>query len=117
MNSLLSIFLLSARVVLASVIGLGIQLYLLVRNSELLLDIQEAMKDLASSFFSSIQIDPQYHVGYNLIGGDNIVVHTLFVLVAYILILVVLLPFRTRTGPRRKNSYRDRSRRGSAGRA
>ena len=100
MNSLLSIFLLSARVVLASAIGLGIQLFLLVKNSDLLLEIQEGMKDLASSFFSSIKIDPQYHVGYNLIGGDNIVVHTLFVLAAYILILLVLLPFRSRTRPR-----------------
>ena len=53
MNSLFSIFLLSARVVLASVIGLGIQLFLLVRNSDLLLEIQEGMKDLASSFFAS----------------------------------------------------------------
>ena len=97
MNSLFSIFLLSARVVLASVIGLGMQLFLLVRNSDLLLDIQEGMKDLASSFFALVKIDPQYHVGYNLIGGDNIVVHTLFVLIAYILILVVLLPFRPRT--------------------
>ena len=103
MNSLLSIFLLSARVVLASVIGLGIQLFLLVRNSDLLLEIQEGMKDLASSFFASIQIDPQYHVGYNLIGGDNIVVHTLFVLVAYILILLVLLPFRPRKKSRRRS--------------
>ena len=113
MNSLLSIFLLSARVVVASVIGLGIQLFLLVRNSELLLDIQEAMKDLASSFFSSINVDPQYHVGYNLIGGDNIVVHTLFVLIAYILILLVLLPFRPRTRPRLKRSSRVTKRRGS----
>ena len=115
MNSLLSIFLLSARVVVASVIGLGIQLFLLVRNSELLLDIQEAMKDLASSFFSSINVDPQYHVGYNLIGGDNIVVHTLFVLIAYILILVMLLPFRARGRSQRKRGFRDSRQHRSAG--
>ena len=113
MKSLLSIFLLSARVVLASVFGLGIQLFLLVKNSDLLLEIQERMKDLASSFFASIKIDPQYHVGYNLIGGDNIVVHTLFVLVAYILILLVLLPFKSLTRPRQPRGARVTGRRES----
>ena len=96
MNSLLSILLLGGRVVLASIIGLVIQITLLVKQSDYLLKIQEAMKNFASSAFANFDLDSQYHVGYNLIGGDNIIVHTFFVLIAYIFILVILLPFRRR---------------------
>lgn len=94
MNSLFSILLLGARVVLASVIGLAIQLVLLVKQSDHLLKIQESMKNLASVTFDNLTINTQYHVGYNLIGGDNIIVHTFFVLIAYIGILLVLLPLK-----------------------
>ena len=79
---------------MASLIGLSLQLVMLVKQPEYLLQIQEKMKIMASSVFSEIDIGSQYHVGYNLIGGDNIIVHTLFVLVAYIGILLILLPFR-----------------------
>jgi hypothetical protein len=96
MNSLLSILLLGGRVVLASIIGLVIQITLLVKQSDYLLKIQEGMKNIASSAFANFDFDSQYHVGYNLIGGDNIIVHTFFVLIAYIFILVILLPFRRR---------------------
>ncbi len=85
---------LGARVVVASLIGLSLQLLMLVKQPDFLLRIQEKMKDMASTVFSSIEINSQYHVGYNLIGGDNIIVHTLFVLVAYIGILLILLPLR-----------------------
>ncbi len=94
MSSLFSILLLGARVVLASVIGLAIQLVLLVKQSDHLLQIQESMKNLASSVFDNIAVNSQYHVGYNLIGGDNIIVHTFFVLIAYIAILLILLLFK-----------------------
>lgn len=100
MNSLVSIILLGGRVVLASVIGLAIQLVLLVKKSEYLLDVQEGIKNFASGIFASLDVNPQYHVGYNLIGGDNIVVHTFFVLIAYVTILLLILPFRPRK-PRR----------------
>jgi hypothetical protein len=85
---------LGSRVVVASLIGLSLQLVMLVKSPDFLLRIQEKMKYTASTVFSSIEINSQYHVGYNLIGGDNIIVHTLFVLAAYIGILVILLPFR-----------------------
>ena len=82
---------LGTRVVVASLIGLSLQLLMLVKQPDSLLLIQEKMKNMASTVFSSIEINSQYHVGYNLIGGDNIVVHTLFVLVAYVGILLILL--------------------------
>lgn len=85
---------LGARVVLASLIALFLQLVMLVKQPEYLLHIQEYLKYLASMVFSSIEINSQYQVGYNLIGGDNIIVHTLFVLVAYIGVLIFLVPFK-----------------------
>jgi hypothetical protein len=94
MKSLFSILMLGARVVVASLIGLSLQLVMLVKQPEMLLQIQEKMKYAASTVFSSIEINSQYHVGYNFIGGDNIIVHTLFVLVAYIGILIILIPFK-----------------------
>jgi hypothetical protein len=100
MNSFLSIILLGGRVVLASIIALAIQLVLLVKKSDYLLDVQEGFKNFASSAFDNLDINPQYHVGYNLIGGDNIVVHTFFVLIAYIAILLLILPFRSRRSRR-----------------
>ena len=103
MSSFVSILLLGGRVILASLIGLAIQLTMLVKKSDYLLTIQESMKDLASSAFANLEIDSQYHVGYNLIGGDNIVVHTLFVVIAYIAILLVILPFRSRKSRRMRS--------------
>jgi len=95
MSSVVSIILLGGRVVLASIIALAIQLVLLVKKSDYLLGVQEGMKDFASTAFANLDINPQYHVGYNLIGGDNIVVHTLFVVIAYVAILILILPFRS----------------------
>ena len=108
MNNLVSVFLLSSRVVVASLLGLSMQLILLVRNSDLLLKIQEGMKEIAAYFFRFVNLEPQYQVGYNLIGGDNIVVHTFFVLIAYVAILLLLMPFRSRfsSPPRRRRESR-----------
>ena len=108
MNSLLRILLLGARVVLASFVALGIQIALLIRSPDYLLTVQEGIKASASGFFNAIQTQSQYHVAYNLIGGDNIVVHTFFVLIAYIAILLILLPFSSRrvSSRRRSRPYR-----------
>ena len=103
MNSVVSIILLGGRVVLASIIALAIQLVLLVKKSDYLLGVQEGMKDFASTAFANLDINSQYHVGYNLIGGDNIVVHTLFVVIAYVAILILILPFRSGKSPRRSS--------------
>ena len=106
MKSLLRILLLGARVVVASFLALAIQIALLVRSPDYLLTVQEGIKTSASGFFATIETQSQYHVAYNLIGGDNIVVHTLFVLISYIAILLILLPFSTRrVSSRRRSRY------------
>ena len=96
MKNLGIIFLLGARVVLASLVALTIQLVLLVNSPDHLLTVQESLKSFASGVFATMDIQSQYHVAYNLIGGDNIVVHTFFVLISYIAILIILLPFKPR---------------------
>ena len=93
-KNLTSIPLLGSRVLLASVIGLLIQISLLVKQSDYLLQIQESTKRFISLAFNFFDLNSQYYVGYNLIGGDKIIVHTFFVLVAYIAILLITLPFR-----------------------
>lgn len=105
MNSIATIIFLGARVVLASLIGLAMQVVMLVKTPDSLLQIQEGMKALAVKTFGIIHVESQYQVAYNLIGGDNIFVHTFFVLIAYIAILILILPFRSR-----KKSYRSSKR-------
>ena len=106
MNSILRILLLGGRVVLASFLALTIQIILLIKSPDYLLTVQEGIKASASGLFATIETQSQYHVAYNLIGGDNIVVHTLFVLIAYIAILLILLPFSTsRVSSRRRSRH------------
>ena len=107
MKSIATILFLGARVILASLIALVLQVLMLVKLPDQLLRVQEGMKSLASGFFDTVNVESQYHVAYNLIGGDNIIVHTFFVLIAYIGILILLLPFTTRRSSYRK--YRSKS--------
>ena len=103
MNTISTIIFLGVRVVLASLIGLTLQIAMLVKLPEHLLTIQEGMKSMASNVFTMINVDSQYQVAYNLIGGDNIIVHTFFVLIAYVAILILILPFRPRRSSYKKN--------------
>ncbi len=103
MNTISTIIFLGVRVVLASLIGLTLQIAMLVKSPEHLLTIQEGLKSMASDVFTTISVDSQYQVAYNLIGGDNIIVHTFFVLVAYIGILILIIPFKPRKSSYRKN--------------
>ncbi len=104
MSSISTIILFGTRVILASIIGLTLQIVMLVKIPYHLLVIQETVKDIAVHLFDLLQIDSQYQVAYNLIGGDNIIVHMFFVLVAYISILSLILIFkpsnRSRKNPR-----------------
>jgi len=90
-------------VVLASLIGLALQIIMVVRTPQHLLAIQESVKTWVSQGFELVQIESQYRVAYNLIGGDNILVHTFFVLIAYLAILVITLPFRRKSSGRRSD--------------
>lgn len=103
MNSLSTIIFLGGRVVLASIIGLTLQIIMLVRIPDHLLTIQEGIKTMASRIFDTLNVQSQYHVAYNLTGGDNIIVHTFFVLVAYVGILILLLLFKSSNPARRKD--------------
>jgi hypothetical protein len=94
MKSLMRISLLGMRLVLASALGLCLQVALVVNRPDQLLLVQEQVRIHTIKLFSMIDINPGYQVAYNLIGGDNIIVHTLCVLVAYVAILILLLPFR-----------------------
>ncbi len=103
MSNISTIIFLGTRVILASIIGLMLQIGLLVKLPDFLLFIQEAIKATASNMLDTLQVDPQYHIAYNLIGGDNIIVHTFFVLLAYISILVLVLIFKSRKSSRRRS--------------
>jgi hypothetical protein len=102
MNSIANILFLGARVILASLIALTLQILMLVKLPDQLLRVQEGMKSLAAGFFDEVNVESRYHVAYNLIGGDNIIVHTFFVLIAYVGILILLLPFKSRRSNYRK---------------
>ncbi len=62
---------------------------MMVHSPEYLLSVQEKVKLVMSTTFSSVEFDSQYRVAYNFIGGDNILVHTVFVLISYLLIMLV----------------------------
>ncbi len=94
MKSLMRITMLGTRLLLASLLGLILQIALVVHRPDQLLLVQEQVRESALALFSMVDINSRYQVAYNLIGGDNIIVHTLCVLVAYLLILVLMLPFR-----------------------
>ena len=95
MKAISTIIFLGARVVLASLIGLTLQIVMLVKVPDHLLTIQEAMKSSAAKVFEIINFESQYQVAYNLIGGDNVIVHTFFVLIAYLGILILIQPFKS----------------------
>ncbi|NKB75941.1 MAG: hypothetical protein GKR96_02595 [Gammaproteobacteria bacterium] len=89
MKFLLKAFLFSGRVILASIFALSLQIFMIVRSPEHLLLVQEKVKSVMPVGFGSVELDSQYRVAYNFIGGDNILVHTLFVLLAYLSIMLI----------------------------
>jgi len=102
LNNFVRVFLLGTRLILASIIGLCLQIVMVVKTPDQLLSVQEQVKIQVVNAFNLIDIGAQYRVAYNLIGGDNILVHTMFVLVAYLLMLTLLLPFNRK----KKSGYR-----------
>jgi hypothetical protein len=94
MGSIASFTLFVARLMLTSTLALSCQVYLIVKHPEYLLTVQEAIKLGSVSLFQRIDLASSYRVAYNLINGDGIVVHTLFVLLAFSAIYIVLSPLR-----------------------
>ena len=94
MKQIASFSLFILRLVVTSSLALCSQVFLIVKFPDYLLSVQEMVKSLSVKFFDYIQLEPSYRVAYNLVNGDGIVVHTLFVLVAFAIIYFLLTPFR-----------------------
>ena len=94
MNQLASFSLFLFRLLLTSTMALCCQIFLIVKYPDYLLVVQEAVKKFASTLFQSISLNSSYRVAYNLINGDGIIVHTVFVLMAFVAIYLILTPLR-----------------------
>jgi len=82
------------RLLVTSVVALCCQILLVVQYPDYLLLIQEAVKLGSSMVFEAIKLASGYRVAYNLLNGDGIVVHTIFVLLAFTALYIMFLPFR-----------------------
>ena len=87
-----------SRLLVTSVLALCCQILLVVEYPDYLLKVQEAVKQSSSMLFETISLASSYRVAYNLLNGDGIVVHTLFVMLAFAGLFVVFLPFRVLSG-------------------
>ncbi len=94
MTSIASFTLFIFRLMLTSTLALSCQVYLIIKHPEYLLTVQETIKLGSVSLFQQINLASNYRVAYNLINGDGIVVHTLFVLLAFSAIYIVLSPLK-----------------------
>ena len=87
-----------SRLLVTSILALCCQILLVVKYPDYLLEIQEAVKHSSSILFETISLASGYRVAYNLLNGDGIVVHTLFVLLAFAVLHFLFLPFRVVSG-------------------
>ncbi len=94
MSKIASFTLFISRLLLTSTLALICQIFLIVKYPEYLLKIQEAIKIGSVSLFKEVNLGSSYRVAYNLINGDGIVVHTLFVLLAFTVIYIVFSPLK-----------------------
>ncbi|MGB5705200.1 MAG: hypothetical protein WBM41_00100 [Arenicellales bacterium] len=82
------------RLLVTSVVALCCQILLVVQYPDYLLVIQESVKLGSSMVFETIKLASSYRVAYNLLNGDGIVVHTIFVLLAFTVLYIMFLLFR-----------------------
>jgi hypothetical protein len=101
MKQLAGISLFLTRVLLCSMLALGCQVYLVARHPNWLLMVQEWIKQASVRVFNGIHMDSTYRVAYNLLNGDGILVHTVFVLLAFLALYLALAPARMLLRPRR----------------
>ena len=92
MKSLANLSFFVFRLLFTSIAALCCQIFLIVRYPDYLLIVQETVKKNSAAFFQQIDISSSYKVAYNLINGDGIVVHTFFVLLAFLAIYIILTP-------------------------
>jgi hypothetical protein len=86
------------RLLVTSVLALSCQILLVVQYPDYLLIIQEAVKRGSALLFETVRLTSSYRVAYNLLNGDGIVVHTLFVILAFSLLYILFIPVRVMRG-------------------
>lgn len=89
-----------ARVMFCSLLALACQVFLVVRYPDLMLVVQEWVKQGSVSAFEELSMASAYRVAYNLLNGDGILVHTLFVMLAFVALYLLLTPLRLVLRPR-----------------
>ncbi len=91
---LTSFFTLLLRLTVISLLALYLQIMLAINSSSLLLSLQNWIHNAARSVFSLVDANSTFQVTYNFLNGNNIIVHTLFILVAYFIAYLLGILFR-----------------------
>jgi len=78
-----------SRLLLTSIIALCFQIFLIVKQPDYLLTVQEAVRSISRTIFQFMDMESSYQVAYNLINGDGLIVHTFFVFLAFILLFLI----------------------------
>ncbi len=94
----ISVFL--TRVMFCSLLALACQVFLVVQYPDLMLTVQEWVKQASINAFEETRMASAYRVAYNLLNGDGILVHTLFVMLAFLALYLLLAPLRLLLRPR-----------------
>ena len=74
----------AVRVVATSILALCLQIFLTIRHPDYLLWIQEAVRAGSKALSAIMDIPANYRVAYNLLNGDGILVHTVFILIVFV---------------------------------
>ncbi len=80
---LYSYFKLLLRLTIISLLALYLQIFLAINNSSALLYLQNGIHKLSRLVFDQLDTSSTVQVTYNFLNGNNILVHTIFILVAY----------------------------------
>lgn len=101
----LGLLFLLTRLAVISILALSLQIYLAVEQSKIFLMVQNWVHSMMTQLFSQININPAFQVSYNFLNGDGIIVHTLFVLLTFVVLypLSLLIPSRSN----KNNQYLD----------
>lgn len=82
------------RLLITSIMALCIQIGLFVKLPNWLLLVQEAIKQGTVWGFEQISLQSSYRVAFNLLNGDGILVHTVFVMLSFAFLYLLFLPVR-----------------------
>ena len=77
------------RLLFTSIVALTAQIIMIIRFPDYLLVIQDAIKQGTTSLFRQVDINSSYRVAYNLLNGDGILVHTVFVIAAFMVLYLL----------------------------